>query len=135
MKDSLQPGLKFEFQFQVPETKTVPNLYPESPEFQLMPRVLATGYMVGLFAPLADASDALLPIVLSMFPLTAPVLMVMRLVDSAVPWWHLLIAIVGTYLAAYLALRAAGDMFRAQNLLSGQPFSLRRYLRLMTGRM
>ena len=49
MKDSLQPGLKFEFQFQVPETKTVPYLYPESPEFQLMPRVLATGYMVGLF--------------------------------------------------------------------------------------
>jgi fluoroacetyl-CoA thioesterase len=49
VKDSLQPGLKFEFQFQVPETKTVPYLYPESPEFQLMPRVLATGFMVGLF--------------------------------------------------------------------------------------
>jgi fluoroacetyl-CoA thioesterase len=49
MKDSLQPGLKFEFQFEVPDTKTVPHLYPESPEFQEMPRVLATGYMVGLF--------------------------------------------------------------------------------------
>ena len=49
MKDSLQPGLKFEFQFEVPDNKTVPHLYPESPEFQAMPRVLATGYMVGLF--------------------------------------------------------------------------------------
>jgi fluoroacetyl-CoA thioesterase len=49
MKDSLQPGLTFEFKFPVPENKTVPYLYPESPEFQLMPRVLATGYMVGLF--------------------------------------------------------------------------------------
>lgn len=49
MKDSLAPGLSFEFQFQVPENKTVPHLYPESPEFQLMPRVLATGFMVGLF--------------------------------------------------------------------------------------
>jgi fluoroacetyl-CoA thioesterase len=49
MKDSLQPGLKFEFQFEIPDTKTVPYLYPESPEFQQMPRVLATGYMVGLF--------------------------------------------------------------------------------------
>jgi fluoroacetyl-CoA thioesterase len=49
MKDSLQPGLKFEFQFEIPDTKTVPHLYPESPEFQQMPRVLATGYMVGLF--------------------------------------------------------------------------------------
>ncbi|MEJ2670689.1 MAG: thioesterase family protein [Deltaproteobacteria bacterium] len=49
MKDSLQTGLKFEFKFEVPDTKTVPHLYPESPEFQQMPRVLATGYMVGLF--------------------------------------------------------------------------------------
>ncbi len=49
MKDSLQPGLKFEFQFEIPDNKTVPHLYPESPEFQQMPRVFATGYMVGLF--------------------------------------------------------------------------------------
>jgi fluoroacetyl-CoA thioesterase len=49
MKDSLRAGLQFEFAFQVPENKTVPYLYPESPEFQAMPRVLATGFMVGLF--------------------------------------------------------------------------------------
>jgi fluoroacetyl-CoA thioesterase len=49
MKESLQAGLTFEFAFQVPENKTVPHLYPESPEFQAMPRVLATGFMVGLF--------------------------------------------------------------------------------------
>jgi len=49
MKDSLKPGLTFEFQFKVPESKTVPHLYPESPEFQVMPEVLATGFMVGLF--------------------------------------------------------------------------------------
>jgi len=48
MKDSLQPGLSFQFQFVVPENKTVPYLYPESPEFQEMPRVLASGFMVGL---------------------------------------------------------------------------------------
>jgi fluoroacetyl-CoA thioesterase len=49
MKDTLQPGLAFEFSFRIPEEKTVPHLYPESPEFQLMPRVFATGFMVGLF--------------------------------------------------------------------------------------
>lgn len=48
MKDTLQPGLTFEFKFRVPENKTVPYLYPEATEFQVMPRVLATGYMVGL---------------------------------------------------------------------------------------
>ena len=49
MKESLKPGLTFEFKFKIPENKTVPYLYPESPEFQVMPKVLATGYMVGLF--------------------------------------------------------------------------------------
>ena len=49
MKDSLRRGLTFEFKFMVPENKTVPHLYPESSEFQAMPRVLATGFMVGLF--------------------------------------------------------------------------------------
>lgn len=47
MKKSLKPGLTFKFQFIVPESKTVPYLYPESSEFQVMPKVLATGYMVG----------------------------------------------------------------------------------------
>lgn len=49
MKDSLQPGLRYEFKFKISENKTVPFLYPESEEFQAMPRVLATGFMVGLF--------------------------------------------------------------------------------------
>ncbi len=48
MKESLQPGLSFEFRFQVPENKTVPHLFPESQEFLQMPKVLASGFMVGL---------------------------------------------------------------------------------------
>jgi fluoroacetyl-CoA thioesterase len=49
MKDSLKPGLTFALQYTVPENKTVPYLFPEAPEFQVMPNVLATGFMVGLF--------------------------------------------------------------------------------------
>ncbi len=49
MENSLQAGLTYEFKFKVPENKTVPHLFPESPEFQAMPNVLATGFMVGLF--------------------------------------------------------------------------------------
>jgi fluoroacetyl-CoA thioesterase len=48
MKDTLKPGLAFEFSFPVSENYLVPHLLPGSPEFQQMPRVLATGYMVGL---------------------------------------------------------------------------------------
>ncbi len=48
MKSTLKPGLTHELMYRVPDTKTVPNLYPESPEFQAMPEVFATGFMVGL---------------------------------------------------------------------------------------
>jgi fluoroacetyl-CoA thioesterase len=48
MKDTLHAGAKTQFSYRVPATKTVPNLFPEAREFQLMPTVFATGFMVGL---------------------------------------------------------------------------------------
>ncbi|MEK6744031.1 MAG: thioesterase family protein [Nitrospirota bacterium] len=47
MKDTLKPGIESTFTFHVPGTKTVPALYPESAEFQEMPEVFATGFLVG----------------------------------------------------------------------------------------
>ncbi len=47
MKESLKVGLEHELWFGVHDQKTVPALYPESPEFQIMPKVFATGFMVG----------------------------------------------------------------------------------------
>ena len=47
MKDSLKVGIKYQHKFIVPKSKTVPNLYPESEEFKIMPEVFATGYLVG----------------------------------------------------------------------------------------
>lgn len=48
MKATLQPGLTGSFRFTVPESKTVPHIYPEAADFQVMPKVFATGYMVAL---------------------------------------------------------------------------------------
>ena len=48
MKESLRPGLHGIYRFTVPHGKTVPAIYPEAPDFQLMPAVLATGYFVAL---------------------------------------------------------------------------------------
>ncbi len=48
MKDTLQPGIEHTFTFSIDESKLVSNLYPESDAFQAMPKVFATGYMVGL---------------------------------------------------------------------------------------
>ena len=47
MKETLRPGIKYEHQFVVPLSKTVPFLYPESEEFIAMPEVFTTGYLVG----------------------------------------------------------------------------------------
>ena len=48
MKDTLHPGASAQLLFRVTAEKTVPNLYPEAPEFREMPTVFATGFMVGL---------------------------------------------------------------------------------------
>ena len=48
MKATLKPGLTHRFTYQVPQNKTVPHLYPEVVDFQAMPAVFATGFMVGL---------------------------------------------------------------------------------------
>jgi fluoroacetyl-CoA thioesterase len=45
MKDSLKPGIRYQHRFVVPPSKTVPALYPESPEFVAMPEVFATGFL------------------------------------------------------------------------------------------
>lgn len=47
MKDSLKPGIHYQHRYRVPDSKTVPALYPEAPEFTAMPEVFATGFLVG----------------------------------------------------------------------------------------
>jgi fluoroacetyl-CoA thioesterase len=48
VRDTLAPGLEGTFRYRVPASKTVPRIYPEAPDFQMMPAVLATGYLVAL---------------------------------------------------------------------------------------
>jgi len=48
MRDTLRAGLEGTFRYRVPDSKTVPRIYEEAADFQMMPRVLATGYMVAL---------------------------------------------------------------------------------------
>ena len=48
MKETLRPGIEAVFRYRVPESKTVPRIYEEAPDFQMMPSVLATGYLVAL---------------------------------------------------------------------------------------
>ena len=92
---------------------------------------LFAGYIFGILAPLAEASGSRFLVFLSLFPFTSPVVMVMRLTDSIVPVWQLLVSLGLLFGSAYFMQRSAAAMFHAQNLLSGQPFSVRRYVRAM----
>lgn len=47
MKATLQPGIKHTFTMRIDDSKTVSALYPEAAGFQAMPKVFATGFMVG----------------------------------------------------------------------------------------
>ena len=65
MKPTLKPGLTFSLAYKVPENKTVPYTYPESPIIAAMPKVFATGFMIvlmewtctELMAPHLDAGE------------------------------------------------------------------------------
>ena len=48
MSPDLKPGIQLDFDYKVPESKTVARLYPEWSEFGEMPDVFATGYLIGL---------------------------------------------------------------------------------------
>lgn len=48
MKRTLAPGVSLTFRYRVPESKTVPHVYPESARFAELPQVFATAFMVGL---------------------------------------------------------------------------------------
>jgi len=48
MHPDLKPGLRHIFRYTVPDEKTVPHIYREFAEFQQMPEVFATGFLVAL---------------------------------------------------------------------------------------
>lgn len=73
-------------------------------------------------------------VALSLIPLTSPVAMMTRISATQVPWWQLLLAIALLVATVYLVLRVVASLFRAQNLLSGQPLTIKRYLRALVGK-
>ncbi len=79
--------------------------------------------------------NGLLAVGLSLFPLTAPVTMMLRLTIVTVPASQLLLSVVILLLTAIFILRAVASMFRAQTMLSGHPLSLRNIYRMILGQV
>lgn len=86
-----------------------------------------------LIGVLIEAPSGTLAMALSLFPLTASVVMMTRLAATSVPFWQLLLSAGLQALTVVLLVRTVSGMFRAQVLLSGQPFNLRRLANVLLG--
>jgi ABC-2 type transport system permease protein len=83
-----------------------------------------------LFAPeFSENPNGILPLVLSLFPLSAPSAMVTRLAITEIPLWQILLSLAGLAVTTYLIISLAGRFFRAENLLSGASLNVRRFLK------
>jgi ABC-2 type transport system permease protein len=96
----------------------------------MAPIVLAYLLMVPIFIN----PDGPLALVLSLFPLTAPVDMIARMTVADVPLWQALLAVVIQFATAIFIVRLTARLFRAQHLLTGQPFSVKMYYKTLFGR-
>jgi ABC-2 type transport system permease protein len=89
---------------------------------------------VVLLSILINDPHGLLATVLSLFPLTSPVAMMTRLAAGGVPFWQTLLAAALLAVTAVLVVRSVARMFRAQTILSGQPFSRKVFFNALFGR-
>ena len=87
-----------------------------------------------MISVLIDKPNGGLATGLSLFPLTAPTTMMLRLAAGDVPLWQTLLSAALLAVTAFLIVRAVARMFRAQNLLSGQSINIKRYFLALFGR-
>ena len=78
--------------------------------------------------------DGLIAMIVSLFPLTSPVAMIARMTAGEVPMWQSALAAALQLLAAIFIVRMVARLFRAQHLLSGQPFTVNGFFRALAGR-
>jgi ABC-2 type transport system permease protein len=83
---------------------------------------------------LINEPQSAISVFLSLFPLTSPVAMMTRLAAGGVPPWQAVLAAVLLAITAVLVVRAVARMFRAQTILSGQPFSRKLFFNTLLGK-
>ena len=87
-----------------------------------------------LLSLLIEQPNGTLATILSIFPLTSPVAMMTRLASGDVPFWQTLLAALLLALTAVFVVRSVARMFRAQTILSGQPFSRKVFFQALLGK-
>jgi ABC-2 type transport system permease protein len=108
------------------------NSMQEGPQYAViftLPAVIPL-YFSSLFTTTPDAA---LPTILSIFPVTAPLGMVMRIAITTVPFWQIALSLGLLIVLDVVMIWIAGRMFRVTTLLAGQVPKLRDLPRLLRG--
>lgn len=111
-------------------------LVPNLREASQVTTIVIIPMMIPLFviSGLIEHPNGALATALSLFPLTSPTTMMLRLAAADVPLWQVVLSAALLAAAALLIIRMTAGLFRAQTLLSGQPFKVKRFFALMLGR-
>lgn len=111
----------------------VPNLRETSQATMvvIMPMIIPLLFITLLI----QYPNGLLAVALSIFPLTSPVTMMLRLSLTPVPIWQLILSVLMLILTAVFILRLVANLFHAQTMLAGQPLNLKNLKRLISGKV
>lgn len=69
-----------------------------------------------------------LALVLSLFPFSAPSAMVTRIAIATVPFWQILVSVIGLAVTSYVFITLSARFFRSGNLLSQETFNWKRFV-------
>ena len=78
---------------------------------------------------LISEPNSFISIFLSIFPLTASVVMMARLVIGMVPIWQLALSFAILIATGYFVVRGVSNLFSSQTLLSGEKFNMRTFFK------
>jgi ABC-2 type transport system permease protein len=97
-----------------------------------MPLILFLIVPLMMFVPIAMNPHSSLAVGLSLFPMTAPLVMVMRSISAAIPWYQMALS-AGILLGSIALVGAASArIFRTGILMTGKKASLKEILRWIT---
>ncbi len=111
----------------------VPNLKESSQATTIL--ILPMIIPLILLSPIIENSNGPLAMTLSFVPFTAPITMMTRLSAGTVPIWQLITSLVLIFVTAYLVIRSVAGLFRANYLLSGEPFKTKRFILALFGKV
>lgn len=95
----------------------------------MAPLILLMALPMGLLAPIAGDPDGHLAVSLSLFPLTSPMILPLRLATTSVPVWQTAVSIIGALAATLGSVWVAGRIFRIGILAQGRSPRFRELLR------